>query len=254
MQHAATQLDPLKHVLKQDGADSTMQTLLYTDKACSRLSIIAACCGHLLDDLTGHEKPAPGWCNHCNKPVDSRSKPRESPWTAIWHSLVECPENPKRQEALAIFQVEISELALGSDTYHSQLTSLFDRMRSGCIATAETRQDFLQLITDPAGYLDPPVALHTQILQAVGRMLHPRDKVEGGGEDQDASNKPGASTQKPEQAHSTTQRSGAEQREVLQGCQLRGTARLHNPRSRVEFVDKARGSLEVSPMACLLGR
>jgi hypothetical protein len=228
MQHAATELDPLKHVLKQDGAnsmDSTMQTLLYTDKACSRLPIIAACCGHLLDDLTGHEKPASGWCNHCNKPVDSRCKPRESPWTAIWHSLVECPENTKRQEALAIFQVEMSELALGSGTYHSQLTSLFDRMRSGCIATAETRQDFLQLITNPAGYLDPPVALHTQILQAVGRMLHPRDKVEGGGEDQDASNKPGASTQKPESSahHNAKKRSrtkrGVARMPVERNCQ-----------------------------------
>ena len=103
-QHAA-KTDPYKHILAQDSPDSMQATLcaLQTAESHQTAPILAACCGHILDDL--NTEGDAGLCGHCNAPYsqDNCASKQTEQWDRLWHRLAGCHGDEDQQSKLAVY-------------------------------------------------------------------------------------------------------------------------------------------------------
>ena len=185
-QHAA-KTDPYKHILAQDSPDSMQATLCALQTAGSHQTapILAACCGHLLDDL--NTEGDAGLCGHCNAPYsqDNCASKQAEQWDRLWHRLAGCHGDEDQQSKLAVYQGSLLEIAATDAEYNWHLQQTFQTIHNADTDPEAAKSTLLHLITDPAGYGQPPHELHAALIALTAAFLQ---RGPDGGEE--ASEKP----------------------------------------------------------------
>ena len=168
-------------ILEQDSPDA-MQRTKRTLKQCRpsvALPLLAVCSGHLLDDHEHTGTPnneaacEHDYCHRCAEHM-AIDRPmitdRERAWLHIWHTLVQCPGDTARRQALEEYESALINIATPDSTHHAALTALFAELK-GAEPKDAVKQRFFALITNPAGFANPTDAQCKALVIATSRFL-----------------------------------------------------------------------------------
>ena len=160
---------PYKHILAQDAAQS-MQSMMHALQRCGakqRAPILAACCGHLLDDMD--QETCEDARNLCNRtfPEGDQVSHEGKQWDRMWHKLAGCGADETRQQKLAMYMTHMLTVAEGTraPAFEAHLQQLFDKIHSPHNDAEAAKSALVHVVSDQAGCGSPPQELHICIVQ-----------------------------------------------------------------------------------------
>ena len=195
-QQRAAPTDPYKHILEQDSPDG-MQTTIRALHSCGVQQtgpILAACCGHLLDDLDTEDDT--DICEHCSMPFTTNNcaSRQTQQWDRLWHRLAGCTDD-QQQGRLALYQANLLSAAADSQFYLKNLHDAFEELQSAPSDPETAKNTLLSLVTDPAGFGDPPEELRPKIVKLTATFL---DRDDSGARAPEAENEPRTTEAQPQ--------------------------------------------------------
>ena len=235
--------DPYKHILMQDNEDSMRATVkaLQAQGSDKCAPILAACCGHRIDDTCGVEDE--DMCHRCNHPFtqDRYANRQAAQWDRLWHCLAGCPADEAQLESLAVYQANLLTAAADSPQYQTHLHNTFTTIQQSEKDPVAAQQTLLHLVTDPAGFGHPPESLHDAIVRLTAEFLspgHPGAVEPKMSSKQDSESRPVKKTQRDRRVKPYTR---AEQEKKRNGkCRQEKACEHETEESRTSWQEEAR--------------